>query len=81
MINLFPEPKQVIDKNAMTRPFTRVVIPGADAGLLRIARLRFWNYPEIKISSDPAENAYILEEAKKLWGDLNHCEYGADGEI
>ena len=30
MINLFPEPKQVVDKNATTRRFTRVVIPGAD---------------------------------------------------
>ena len=30
---------------------------------------------------EEAENAYILEEAKKLWGDLNGCRYDADGEI
>ena len=24
---------------------------------------------------EEAENAHILEEAKKLWGSLNHCEY------
>ena len=30
---------------------------------------------------EEAENAYILEEAQKLWGDLNHCAYGPDGEL
>ncbi len=30
---------------------------------------------------EEAENAYILEQAQKLWGDLNHCAYGPDGEI
>ena len=24
---------------------------------------------------EEAENAHILEAAKKLWGSLNHCEY------
>ena len=24
---------------------------------------------------EEAENAHILEESKKLWGALNHCEY------
>ena len=24
---------------------------------------------------EEAENAHILEEAKKLWGGLNHCQY------
>ena len=30
---------------------------------------------------EEAENAYILEEAKKLWGDLNGCIYSAEGEV
>ena len=30
---------------------------------------------------EEAENAYILEEAKQLWGDLNHCAYGPFGEL
>lgn len=30
---------------------------------------------------EEAENAHILEESGKLWGDLNHCTYGPDGEI
>ncbi|MGM9599595.1 MAG: putative aminohydrolase SsnA [Faecousia sp.] len=30
---------------------------------------------------EEAENAHILEEAKKLWGDLNHCKYDEHGEI
>ena len=30
---------------------------------------------------EEAENAYILEESIKLWGDLNHCAYGPDGEL
>ncbi len=29
---------------------------------------------------EEAENAHILEAAKKLWGDLNHCAYNAEGE-
>ena len=29
---------------------------------------------------EEAENAYILEEAKQLWGDLNGCVYTAEGE-
>ncbi len=68
MINLFPEPKQVTDKNATTRRFTRVVIPGADEGLLRIARLRFWNYPEIGISAGPDEDAYSIAFTASLAG-------------
>lgn len=29
---------------------------------------------------EEAENAHILEEAEKLWGSLNHCNYNAHGE-
>ena len=29
---------------------------------------------------EEAENAYILERSQKLWGDLNGCEYGPEGE-
>ena len=29
---------------------------------------------------EEAENAHILEQSEKLWGDLNHCRYNADGE-
>ena len=27
------------------------------------------------------ENAWILEQAQKLWGDLNGCRYDANGEV
>ena len=30
---------------------------------------------------EEAENAHILEAAKQLWGDLNHCAYNDRGEI
>ena len=30
---------------------------------------------------EEAENAHILEEAQRLWGELNRCEYGPEGEI
>ena len=30
---------------------------------------------------EEAENAWILEQSKKLWGDLNGCKYGPDGEL
>ena len=30
---------------------------------------------------EEAENAWILEQSKKLWGDLNGCAYDANGEI
>ncbi len=30
---------------------------------------------------EEAENAHILEAAKTLWGDLNHCAYDEKGEI
>ena len=29
---------------------------------------------------EEAVNAHILEESEKLWGDLNHCKYDANGE-
>ena len=30
---------------------------------------------ELQGIDEEAVNAHILEEAKKLWGALNHCEY------
>ena len=30
---------------------------------------------------EEAENAHILEESRKLWGSLNGCAYGPDGEL
>ena len=68
MINLFPEPKQVVDKNALSRRFTRIVIPGADEGLIRVARLRFWNYPEIKITAGPDDGALCVSFENSLKG-------------
>ena len=32
-------------------------------------------YRELVGIDEEAENAHILEAAKKLWGDLNHREY------
>ena len=29
---------------------------------------------------EEAVNAHVLEEAEKLWGNLNHCKYDANGE-
>ena len=68
MINLFPEPKKVIDRQAESRRFTRVSMPGATQDQLRIARLRFWNYPEIEITEDAAEDALTIRLCDSLGG-------------
>ena len=68
MINLFPEPKKLLDKNGLSRAFTGLYIPGADDETLKIARLRFWNYPEIAIGAEEAENALCVRLEKSLAG-------------
>ena len=46
----------------------RLYIPGADDETLKIARLRFWNYPEIAIGTEEAENALCVRLEKSLAG-------------
>ena len=60
MINLFPEPKQIVDKHASTAGFAAITMPGATEEQLRLAQLRFWNYPDIVITTDAADNALIV---------------------
>ena len=68
MINLLPEPKKLIDKENFTHRFKAVQIC-ADKELpyiLDIAGLRFWNYPEITITSETAENSIRLDVVSAL---------------
>ena len=60
MINLFPEPKQIVDKHASTAGFAAITMPGATEEQLRLAQLRFWNYPDIVITTDAADNALTV---------------------
>ena len=68
MINLFPEPKKVTDRNALGRLFTRVAMPGATDEQLRLARLRFWNYPDIEISREANGASVTVEFFDSLQG-------------
>ena len=68
MINLFPEPKKLLDKDGLSRAFTGICIPGADDETLQIARLRFWNYPEIAIGAQEADGAMRVRIERSLEG-------------
>lgn len=57
MINLLPEPKQLLEKGGNTAAITALRLVPAEGGLnretlLELAKLRFWNYPEIDLSFD-----------------------------
>lgn len=60
MINLFPEPKVARELEGRTRPFGGLAIDFGDlpeaekADLLDIARMRFWNRRDLRISADAA---------------------------
>jgi hypothetical protein len=60
MINLLPEPKQLRDDHTISLPFKNIVfifsseITNSEE-LFEIAQMRFWNYPEIEISTDNCE--------------------------
>ncbi len=60
MINLFPEPKIARELEGYTRPFGGLAIDFGDlpeaekADLLDIARMRFWNRRDLRISADAA---------------------------
>lgn len=60
MIHLFPEPKQIVDKHASTAGFAAITMPGATEEQLRLAQLRFWNYPDVVITTDAADNALTV---------------------
>lgn len=68
MIHLFPEPKNLVDKNALSRVFDAVQILDAQEEWLEIARLRFWNYPEIAIGAQEAPGAIKLRLERSLEG-------------
>jgi hypothetical protein len=44
MIRLLPEPKELIDKEGRTAPFSSLCLQGVNEELLEVASLRFWNY-------------------------------------
>ena len=54
MINLLPEPKQIIEIGGFTKLFDRLSLGQSDNSqnqqeLLELMRLRFWNYAELPI--------------------------------
>ena len=57
MINLFPEPKRLTETGGFTKAFTALCFSGADDDRIEIAKLRFWNYPEIGITGAYIEGA------------------------
>lgn len=66
MINLLPEPKYLVDANALTRPFHTLRVKTEDARLVNIAEDRFWNYQTIISLDDP--HALEIELVKSLEG-------------
>ncbi len=57
MIKLLPEPKELLDKGGRTAPFPSLCLKGADADLLEIASLRFWNYRDLPIRPEDGDTA------------------------
>ena len=68
MIHLFPEPKQVLDKEGLGRAFRKLCFPNAEPELIEIARLRFWNYRDIEIVPGEAPGALRVVVEKSLAG-------------
>jgi len=66
MINLLPEPKYVVDADALTRPFHTLRVKTEDARLVNIAADRFWNYQTIISLDDP--HALEIELVQSLDG-------------
>jgi len=65
VINLFPEPKIVREYEGTTKPFRGLAIDFCDlteaekADLLEIARMRFWNRKDLRISADNPEQSCL----------------------
>ena len=63
MIKLLPEPKEVKESGGITAPFKSICLEGIDEALLEIARLRFWNYPDLAVGLMPCAPAAPLRVA------------------
>ncbi|MDD4135329.1 MAG: hypothetical protein PHN46_09650 [Eubacteriales bacterium] len=63
MINLLPEPKELLDHHGLTAPFASLCLTGADESQLELARLRFWNYQDIPLgfSLETLPSPLVLE--------------------
>ena len=61
MINLLPEPKEIVEEEEYTKSFKRIFIDRriVDAELIEIAELRFWNYKDIIISDTADDDCHI----------------------
>ena len=73
MINILPEPKKIEEKGGMSNRFTGIFINGDQYEenlneLLELTKLRFWNYPEIEITSGKREEEYALTLVPSLKG-------------
>jgi len=73
MINLLPEPKQLRETGGQTAAFRQLALSAGQGfldqdALLELARLRFWNYPELPISADRADDAFSLRLVFSLDG-------------
>ena len=73
MINILPEPKKIEEKGGMSNRFTGIFINGDQYEenlneLLELTKLRFWNYPEIEITSGKREEEYALTLVPSLTG-------------
>lgn len=90
MIQLFPEPKQLKECGGYTPAFDGICFYGADAELLEIVRLRFWNYPEMRISDTCTDGALrvrvenrlpeIETDRPELWNEQGYAlDISADG--
>lgn len=66
MINLLPQPKHLTDLGGVTPAFTGFHVTGADSDMLEIARLRFWNYQDLKLSPAPFEGSFPLKVVPQL---------------
>ncbi|MGI6696571.1 MAG: glycoside hydrolase family 20 zincin-like fold domain-containing protein [Christensenellales bacterium] len=61
MINLLPEPKELLSAGGLSAPFKKICLLGVEEALLDIARLRFWNYPDLLIDSEPCGEKATLQ--------------------
>jgi hypothetical protein len=72
MINLLPEPKQLLETGGFTKAFGEICFeaaPGADAQeLAELARLRFWNYKDLRIGDSPCGGSMRLRAIPSLDG-------------
>ena len=70
MINLLPEPKRLVEKGGFTGVFREIFLEfeKGEEELLELARLRFWNYPELALIQEEKEEAFRLCARRSLEG-------------